>query len=178
MSGDAFWQVIAAQGLAVPEAVLALHAGQGTKQYEGRCDITRGTGLLARIVLRLAGFPPAGQRVPVRLTITTSGDHGAWVRDFGGHVTRSHLSCNSAKDRVIERFGPIRLMLSLRATEGRLHISVAGMRFFGLPVPKALLPVSDTVEGSGPNGVFQFDVAARAPGAGFLIRYTGELHPG
>ena len=175
MSGDPFWRAISAQGLDVPGVVLALHAGEGYKHYAGHCDIAQGSGVLARLALWLAGFPPAGKGVATRLTIRTEGQESIWERDFGGHITRSRLSFDAAACRVIERFGPIRLALTLTAHEGQLHIAVTSMRLFELPVPKPLLPVSATTESEGCDGRFRFNVEASAPLAGFLIRYTGEL---
>ena len=120
MSGDPFWHAIRAQRLDVPPAVMALHSGQGTKHYVGQCDISRGSGVLARLALRLAGFPSAGQKVPTRLTINTREGQSEWVRDFGGHVTRSHLSFDAVRCRIIERFGPVRLTLSLGVIPGKI----------------------------------------------------------
>ena len=177
MSGDPFWHVINARQLEVPEVVLALHAGSGVKRYAGQCDITRGRGLLARLAMWFAGFPPAGRDMPTIVTITTDESGSTWRRDFGGHVTVSHLSCNSPKDRVIERFGPLRLTLGLDAAAERLLIAITALHIVGLRLPAILVPVSETTEHAEPDGAFRFDVSARAPGIGFLIRYTGVLRP-
>ncbi|MFD1160004.1 DUF4166 domain-containing protein [Roseovarius aestuarii] len=175
MSGDPFWHAIRAQRLDVPSAVLTLHSGQGTKHYVGQCDITRGSGVLARLALRLAGFPSAGQKVPTRLTINTREGQSEWVRDFGGHVTRSHLSFDSVRCRIIERFGPVRLTLSLGVIPGKLCMEIASLHLFGVPVPCKLVPLSQTVEYEDPDARFCFDVSARVRGVGFLIRYAGVL---
>lgn len=175
MSGDPFWQAMTAQKLDVPDAVLALHTGDGDKHYAGHCDIAHGSGLLARLALRLAGFPPAGQGVATRLTIRNRDGGCIWEREFGGHITCSQLRFDAARCRVIECFGPIRLALSLTARDRKLHIAVASMWLFGLPVPRFLVPVSATTEAEGPSGRFQFNVEAHAPLTGFLIRYAGEL---
>ena len=177
MSGDPFWHVIETRRLEVPEAVLALHAGSGVKRYAGKCDITRGRGLLARLAMWCAGFPPAGLHVPTVVTITTDESGSTWQRDFGGHVTVSRLSCKSSKDQVFERFGPLRLTLDLDAAAGRLLIAITALHLFGVPLPKMLVPISETTEHTEPDGAFRFDVSARAPGIGFLIRYTGVLRP-
>ena len=177
MSGDPFWHVIHQQRLDVPAVVLALHAGEGTRNYSGFADITRGESLLARLTLWLTGFPPAGRQVPTRLTISTWEGNSEWLRDFGGHSTLSRLSLAPAGEQVIERFGPVRLELSLRAAEGQLYFSVTGLRVFGVTIPRPLLPVSDTRETAGEDGCFQFDVSAHAPFMGLLIHYRGILRP-
>ncbi|MEO3415700.1 DUF4166 domain-containing protein [Roseovarius sp. CAU 1744] len=175
MTGDPFWQVIDAQQLDVAPAVLSFHAGRGTCIYSGRCDITRGRHPLVRLGLWVAGFPRDGCNLPTRVTTKTQECHSIWERDFGGHVTRSRLTCNPSRTRVIEAFGPFSLTLSLRAENGQLHISVESMRIFRLPVPTPLVPVSTTTEAEGADGRFLFDVAGRIPGIGPLIRYRGDL---
>lgn len=175
MNGDPFWQAMQAQGLSVNPVVEGFHAGLGTKTYIGFSSITRGRGPIPRLALWLAGFPPAGLRVPTQVTITTADDGCTWERDFGGHVTRSRLSFDPTTSQVVERFGPIRLALAIDADATALRITVVSMRLFGVPVPKMLLPVSDTTESEGEGGQFRFEVSARVPGIGPLIAYRGEL---
>lgn len=177
MTGDPFWRAIDAQDLTVSPAVEAFHAGLGTKTYRGSCNIVRGAGWRARLALWLVGFPPAGERVPTRVTITTHETGCIWERDFGGHLTRLYLSFDPASARVIERFGLIRLALAVDADAGRLRIGVAAMRLCYVPLPKAFLPISETTEATGEDGAFRFDVSARAPGIGHLISYCGDLNP-
>lgn len=177
MSGDPFWHVIRAKGLDVPPAVLALHAGEGEKRLFGHCDITRGTGVLARLALWLAGFPPAGRNVPTRVTINIRDRQSAWVRDFDAHITRSDLSYDARRQFVTERFGAICLSLSLEADQQALHVAVERLYLFGLRVPRGLLPISTTTETEDASGRFQFDVSAHAPIVGFLIHYRGVLLP-
>ncbi len=177
MKGDPFWQAIQAQGLQVSPVVAAFHAGHGQRSFGGVSTIQRGKSARARLLLWLAGFPPAGQEVPTHVAITTTDSTCTWERIFGNHRTRSRLTYDPTSARVIERFGPIRLSLMVTNDAGRLRIAVASMRLFGLPVPRAFLPQSDTTEAEGPDGRFHFGVSAQAPGIGPLISYRGDLRP-
>ena len=174
MSGDPFWHAIRAQGLEMPPVVDGFHAGQGEKRYCGQASITRGRNPLVRLALWLAGMPRAGADVPVRMRLVIGPEGADWVRDFGGHTTRSRLSL-TRDGHVVERFGPFRIAMAVRAERGGLRMDIAGMRAFGVPVPGALRPVSQTREYVGEDGRFRFDVGAAVPGLGPVIRYAGWL---
>ena len=173
MGGDPFWRAIEAGGLNVPEGVAAFHRGLGVRRYAGQCEITRGRGVLVRLGLGLAGFPPAGSGVPVRLMLDVRDDGAVWVRDFGGHVTRSRLSWDVRRGRVMERFGPFRVAMVPELEGDVLHMRIAGLSVLGVPVPRWLVPASETREFVDEAGRFRFEVAARVPVLGLLIRYAG-----
>lgn len=177
MSGDPFWQAICAQGLKVAAPVAALHRAPGRQEYEGRCDIAEPEGRLGRLLARLAGFPPAGRDVPLGLTCEDRNGARHWIRDFGGHVTRSTLRYDSRTGHVIERFGPFTLHLALSARDGRLAMRVARLALLGVPVPGPLRPRSSTVEYADDAGRFRFDVAASVPLLGPFMRYAGYIEP-
>lgn len=46
----------------------------------------------------------------------------------------------------------------------------------GLPLPRRLLPRSDSLESADARGA-RFDVAVSLPGLGLVIRYVGHLRP-
>jgi Domain of unknown function (DUF4166) len=49
--------------------------------------------------------------------------------------------------------------------------------FLGIPLPRFVLPISDSREYSE-NGVFKFDVSLIAPlGGGLIVRYKGQVKP-
>ncbi|WP_171174564.1 DUF4166 domain-containing protein [Ruegeria sp. HKCCD8929] len=171
---DPFLQALA-PGADLPEAVYALHRFQG--RLQGRCRIERGRGWLIAALLWLGRFPSSGRDVPVSLTITR--DHGTWVwvRDFGGHVTRSALTFDAKSGTVREQLGALTLWLSSRRTEEGLAIDISRLAVGGLPCPRWLLPRSTTTERQDSDGRFCFDVAAALPFLGRLIRYRGWLQP-
>ena len=176
MTGDPFWQAIEAQGLDVPARVAVLQ-NEGRAEYNGRCDVIAAEGRWARLINRLAGFPPSGTHIALALICETVGVTRVWTRDFGGHITRSVLRFDAGTGAVHERFGPFRLRLGLSAAEGRLHVRIAHMSCLGVPVPRGLRPRSSTVEYVDEHGRFAFDVAASVPMIGPVIRYRGWLVP-
>ena len=76
-----------------------------------------------------------------------------------------------------ERFGPLSFDIALKAEEGRLTYPVVAGRCAGLPLPRVLLPVSDTAESVDAKGRVTFDVAVSLPWFGRIVRYRGWLVP-
>lgn len=145
--------------------------------FRGRARIDRGAGLIARIGAAIFGFPPAGDDVPVIVTKTRIGDGEVWERSFAGRRFRSHLSPAGAAGRVFERFGPVRFELDLPVRDGEMHLPVLRGWCLGLPIPRTLLPISDSRE-YAEDGIFHFDVGLVAPlGLGLVVRYRGWLKP-
>jgi hypothetical protein len=145
--------------------------------FRGLARIDRGAGWVARIGAALFGFPPAGEDVPVTVTKTRIGDGEVWERDFAGRRFRSHLTPTGKSGRVFERFGPVKFELDLPVRDGAMALPVLRGWCLGLPIPRALLPVSDSRE-YAEDGTFHFDVGLIAPlGLGLVVRYRGWLKP-
>ena len=160
----------------LPDALRDLHLVLHRRRWKGRAQIIRGRGLLARLVCRIVGFPPAGQDVAVSVSMHRQGLVEHWVRDFGGKRFRSILSVADADmDAVWEQFGPFRFEIGLNVLGRQLEYPVRRARLFGLPWPMALTPKSDTFEGEDADGRATFDVAISLPIVGRLIHYQGWL---
>ncbi|TAV01649.1 DUF4166 domain-containing protein, partial [Rhizobium ruizarguesonis] len=153
----------------------ALHAG-GARVASGRARIERGGGLLARIVARVIGFPPAGEDVPVTVRFVSDGDKEIWTRDFGGTVFRSWQVAAKGRDRdlLVEVFGPFRVLMALMPVGKKLRLVVRGWRFCGIPLPMFLAPGGDTYEEER-DGRFHFHVEIGGRLTGLVVRYTGWL---
>ena len=96
------------------------------------------------------------------------------VAILGGKRFRSRLS-PSRPGHVVEAFGPFRFELALPITDGAMALEVRRGWLLGLPMPRALLPVSQSREYVA-DGRFRFDVTLRAPlGLGLVVRYRGWL---
>ncbi len=169
---DAFWQASKHFHKDIPPAVLDLHAREGV--FKGTCDITCGTGWIAALLLKLGGFPNAGQDVPVTLSTTHAEDAAMWVRNFGGHQTRSRIVLTD-NGLIAEKFGPFTLAMRPELRGDALALPVAGFKVLGIPVPAFLWPRSETTETSDSDGCYVFDVSASMPIIGPLIRYQGYL---
>ena len=149
-----------------------LHQLFDLRRWEGEAAITRGNSILARLICRVFGFPPAAAAVPVRVTMECDGQAERWTRDFGGRRFRSVLRLH--RGRMTERFGPFTFTLDLAEQAGRLVFPVRSGRIGPLPLPSGLLPASTTFE-SADQGRVRFDVALSLPFAGPLVHYRGWL---
>jgi len=175
MNGDPFWQAITRDQLPVPAALATFHQGDGHAVWEGRCDVERGRGPIKAIILAIAGFPPAGQGVLLRMETDTHAGQSRWTRSFGGRKMVS--SQRLTPGGIEERFGPIRITMALIARDGGLDVKVVHLSVLGLPLPRRLLPRSVSREYQDAEGRFCFDISGDIPLFGRLIRYHGWLRP-
>lgn len=170
---DAFGEVIAAQKLDVPPALLRFHA-----EPPGTCRgvvSVEGGSRWGRMLAALAGFPPPMPPSRFQLDVAPQGKGHVWRRRFGRHQTRSLLRYDPAGGRVLERFGPIDLELRVTARQGALTVAVEQARLFGVPLPRVLCPQSASVEFETPDGHIGFDISASLPRVGLLVRYHGHI---
>ncbi len=162
---------------ALPDANRRLADVHDVEVFCGHAQIERGSGLVARIGAAMFRFPPAGADVPVTVTKTRVGEAEIWERNFAGRRFRSHLSPAGSPGRVFERFGPLRFELDLPVRDGVMSLPVLRGWCLGIPIPRPLLPISDSREYTR-DGLFHFDVGLFAPfGLGLVVRYRGSLRP-
>ena len=152
------------------------HCVRDLETFSGRASVERGTGLLARATAWFFGFPDAGIDISLTVTKTRMDDGETWERNFGGTVFRSHLT-PSRLHHVRERFWAFTYELELPVVDGAMHLLVRRGWFLGIPMPKFLLPGSDSRE-YVEDGKFRFDVSLNAPfGGGLIVRYRGTVSP-
>jgi hypothetical protein len=133
-------------------------------------EIEHGVGGLAR----LAGFPPEGAAVPVRLRIREGASR--WERDFDGHRMCSQQRLVEYKGQMLiaERFDgqPLEVWMRLEPyTNGLRYVSVAA-RIWGIPIPAPQVKAS--VKGDLP-GRIRTEIDIQLPLIGRLVRYRGWL---
>jgi len=131
-----FQQVLGKQFNDLPPEVQALHEVLHIRRWQGQARITRGAGFLSRLVCRIVGFPPAGNDVPVTVTMHRKGDAEHWLRDFGGKRFRSVMTW-AGDGAVWERFGPFRFEIPFTVQGGKLGYPVRRARLFGVITHKA-----------------------------------------
>lgn len=170
---DAFGEIIAAQNLEVPPVLMRFHS-EPPERSLGVVQVESGNRW-ARLLAGIAGFPPAMAQSRFRLDIAQQGRGHVWRRVFGKHQTRSNLRYDPRKGRVLERFGPVELELSVQVQQDALLVTVEKARLFGLPLPSALCPESAALEFETPQGHLGFDISASLPRIGLLVRYTGHI---
>lgn len=160
----------------LPEPVRALHDLQQAMTAEGIASVERGTGWLSRFIGAMAGFPPAGNDIPVRVSFTRSRQTEIWRRQFAetSFASIQEAGRGSADRLLVERFGPFAFGLALVLDEDKLRLVVRRWSLFGLPLPRALAPSGDAYE-TARNDRFHFHVEIRHPLAGLILRYHGWL---
>ncbi|NNL73856.1 MAG: DUF4166 domain-containing protein, partial [Silicimonas sp.] len=173
-----FQQILGPAFSDLPAPVQRLHDVAGRRNWTGMAEVTRSRGILARLVARLFGFPPAADATPVRVEMVRNAESEVWTRDFGGHRFRSRLRADATRPgRMWERFGPFDFAIDLGADGSGLAYPVRAGRCLGLPIPGVLLPRSQTREAVDTEGRVTFDVALSMPLVGKIVRYRGWLEP-
>ncbi|WP_420408189.1 DUF4166 domain-containing protein [Hoeflea sp.] len=176
-SPSLFQEVLAERWGQLPPEVRVLHDVQDIESFSGNARVTRGGSLVARLIGWVFGFPSAAEKTPVTVTKTRMGSGETWARNFGGRIFRSRCTPASGPYRVRERFGPFNFEMDLPIEDGSLWFPVRRGWCLGIPIPRFLLPKSETREYEL-DGVFHFDVTLTAPfGAGLIVRYRGHLKP-
>jgi hypothetical protein len=147
---------------ALPPALQGFHAGPASQVFDGHAEMRHGTAI-ARLCVRLAGFPAGVGRVPLRLTVTRNDDGEVWERDFGGHVTRSRQWL-AGPGLIAERIGPATVLMRPVVDGPALRLPIVGLRGAGVPLPAGLLS-----QGGGWSAwtmtVPSCSTSARRPGA-------------
>lgn len=159
----------------LPSILQDLHTVIDLRRWSGLAQIDRGTTLLSRLVGLLMRFPAAGRDVPVTVTLERQGDTEVWTRAFGPRRFRSRLSHPRHGPGLVERFGALSFRIALRAETGALHFSIVQGWCLGVPLPRLLLPVSQTVEAVDDQGRATFDVGLSHRLTGLIVRYRGWL---
>ncbi|MDR6871037.1 hypothetical protein J2Y55_002045 [Bosea sp. BE125] len=157
-----------------------LHGRNGSPVWHGRSEIETGNGVIARLLRKIIGLPPAGRDIPLTFSIeriaSPSGPAEIWTRNFGGVRFSSRLSTHAGGE-LWEAFGPLSFKLGLAVDGGGLELPVATMRCLGLPLPSFLQPKSEAREYADTEGRFHFDVKLTLPVIGLLTHYKGWLLP-
>jgi NAD(P)-dependent dehydrogenase (short-subunit alcohol dehydrogenase family) len=168
-----FPQVLGPDFAALPEPVRATHLTAGQSRWHGRATVTRGKGLWGRFLCLLFRFPAQADDVPTEVIKTATPYGEVWQRRFGRQSFRSRLAAESGG--ITESFGPFTFLLSLKVQDGALHYSVAAGWLGRLPLPRWLLPVSQSREYLQ-DGAFHFDVKLLAPlTRQMVVHYRGFL---
>ena len=162
----------------LPEPLRVMHGLKNTLTAEGVATVARGSGLLARCIAALIGFPAPGTGVPVKVTFEDHGGRELWRREFAGHAFKSTQAEGRGRfaGLLCESFGPVTIGLALVVEQGRVKLVVRRWSFLGLALPLALAPGGETYE-SAEDGRFNFHVEIAHRLTGLIVRYEGWLVP-
>jgi len=156
----------------LPPRVRALHLREGVQQLSGEVEVARGTCWLSRLCAWATRLPPAGS-APIVVEIIAEPGYERWTRHVAGHVMPSRLWPHDGL--LCEKLGLVTFAFRLRAEDAAIVWRVERVNVFGLRLPKARFAGVGARE-SEHGGRYHFDVAARLPLAGLLVRYRGWLH--
>jgi hypothetical protein len=160
---------------ALAPAVRAFHSGGKALRARGVFRVEHGNWL-ARIVVRLLGFPPAGDAIDLRLAVEVTENGERWRRSFGGVAMVSEQWRDGP--HLVERLGTTQVRFVLEADGGALvfrQVSVATrLGSLVLPMPR-FLAASVSARVVEEDGALRSDIVLRAPLIGLLIRYGGRL---
>jgi hypothetical protein len=173
-----FENVLGTSFHSLPAPIRELHSVPGDAGFSGRASISRGNGILARIIAWFVGFPAANDDTPVSVRIEQQGLQESWQRDFDGDVFSSEMSVNNGRQAglICERFGPARFGMALVVEGDTLHYIPRRWTFLGLPMPKWMLPGGAMLE-TVRDGKFVFHVEITLPLVGHVVTYKGYLEP-
>lgn len=163
---------------ALPPAVQRMHQVSGELHAAGMGSVERGRNPLSRFIAWFLGMPKPGTWVPVHITFKGEGD-GEWlIRDYGGTELVTHQGRGAGADagKLLEGFGPIRVVISLDVEDGALTFTLTAARFLGMPLPRALWPRLKACE-SEVDGWYVSYVDVGLPLIGRLIRYCCRIRP-
>lgn len=173
-----FRKILGSAWQQLPNEIRELHDTRQPRRFAGRASVIRGRSVVARIIGRIAGIPPAASDIPLQVTMTPNESHGKerWTRDFGGHKFSSVMSAGKGRfsKLICENFGPVRIAMAAVFKDGRLHYVHRGWTFFGIPLPRILAPQGETCE-YVENGRFHFHVEISLPMVGNIVTYDGWL---
>ena len=155
-----------------------LHGAFRCAEYAGEASVENGRNPLARFARWMMRLPVAAASVPVHVSLKASAMQEHWLRRFGNSRFESTLRWDAARQRITETFGLLRFELGLTVETDTLRWPVTHGWLCGVPLPRFLLPISDSREDVDEEGRFRFDVSIRLRGIGLVARYRGWLVSG
>jgi hypothetical protein len=174
MTSPLYRRVLGADFAVLPPRVRDLHDLDGRRVWTGRASVTRGTSLASRIAAAIAGLPPEAPDQALTVTFETAGSTEIWSRRFGSSLFRSVQYARGVS--LHERVGPTTFVFTPLASGEGLALRLDGFRVLGVPLPRFLHPDVCTSERER-EGRYEFEVEARLPLFGLLVRYAGWLEP-
>ena len=126
----------------LPASIRRLHSVYDLESFSGRAQVTRGTGLFARLAGWLFNFPPEGEGIALTVTKTRVGECEIWERNFAGRIFRSRWSPSPLPGHAIERLFGLTVEARLEPAAGSLHYAIRRSWLLGIPLPA--LPVAQS----------------------------------
>lgn len=176
MSQRLFPLLLGADFERLPAPCRRMHSPRSPSSARGVARVTRGRGLLSRLVGAIARMPPAADSVPIRVYFAPRGPgQEVWIREFGPRMFLSRLSQRGTLLR--EFLFPVQLDFRLEGSETGVTWHLVRASVLGvLPLPGPLAP-RVTAREWAEDGKYRFLAEVTLPIVGFVVRYEGWLGP-
>lgn len=160
----------------MPSIVQRMHDVRNEIVARGMANLHRPKSNAANFLGTLMGMPPAGIDLPAYVTFTWDGKAEVLRRKYGTSVLETIQQEGTGRDtgHLLEKFGPVSLVIKLIGDENQLSFQIVRARLFGMLLPKFAWPTLDAREWEE-NGWYRFSVAIGLPILGQLIHYEGSL---
>ena len=177
-SSPLYRQLLGSAFNTLPLKVQELHGVNDVRHWKGTADVRRGSGMMAKLICNVIGFPQTAFDVPIAVSFLPKAKGELWTRNFNGRIFSSFQKSGSKKNDylLIEKFGIFNIALALVIDADRLFFVPRSWSCLGIPLPKTLLPTGRSFE-SEKDGQFYFDVEISAPVIGLIVTYKGILNP-
>ena len=156
-----FRRVLGARFETLPEPLRNIHDVEEVSLLIGRCSVSRGRNLPARVLASLMSFPLQGEAWEIRMSMRREDDEEQWIRVVSGERFTSKLRA-LGDGRIGERIGPLDLHMDLHPSPDGLAFELTGLQWFGLSIPKFLWPrisAHETIR----EGRCRFDISSSMP---------------
>jgi hypothetical protein len=152
--------------------VQRFHRLAGRVVLQGSVRIEAPPSWLAVALALCLGTPRRATEGALRFELEAQPDAERWTRHFPERTMTSRLRLQDGL--IDEQLGAARLRFALAAQAGALHMHLVGLRFFGMPCPRWLLP-RITARETGTDDRLHFHVSATLPWIGSVATYSGHL---
>lgn len=162
----------------LPPSIIHLHDSASARSWSGTAKVTRGKGIIGKLIAAVIGFPKSGTNIPVTVSFLPMNGGELWTRTFGRHRFKSFQVPGKGRDRhlLVERFGIAKFALALIVENERLILMPRRWSVLGIAMPSFLLPRGNSFE-IETHGQFSFDVTITVPWVGLIVSYQGNLAP-
>jgi Domain of unknown function (DUF4166) len=162
----------------LPAITQFVHTLNPSVKLSGRAQIKGAETWFGQLIAKLFGFPKSDPDAPLQVVITRCQNGENWERHYPNRTMHSVISLvDETKNLIEERFGPFRFQMKLLSDDKGLDMKMQSGRFFGVQIPKFLLPTIFATERVNPDGKHLFDVHISHALLGRLVHYKGWLEP-
>jgi hypothetical protein len=145
----------------LPRSLREFHSRPGGGRATGTIAVSHQRGWLARIV----GFPPPGDRIPLRLEVAADADREVWTRHFGEFVLKTIQRREG--DLLVETVGLVHVLFRVSADRTGMRLESQSARWWIFP-----LPLRIHAEAIGDEASWKIRVTVAHVGS-----YRGEVVP-